>query len=195
MCSQPLHLSPTLSMILKLPDQICACESSMRRQLIGIWAFAVVVCGRFGKHLHCCRCTAFHVYIMSHCYNSKKRLCSSCSASHFIILSFNFIQRMICRAQQSEIPTIIICNLHQYFIVGSSFYATWNTKRSIGEKHRYTPLWRHKFKKIGGTIRMLQWPPSHMMGGDPVSGAMMPPWRHACIQAPWDGLSLHVTWM
>ena len=51
------------------------------------------------------------------------------------------------------------------------------------------------FKKLAARFEMLQWPPSHMMGGDPVSGAMMPPWRHACIQAPWDGLSLHVTWM
>ena len=39
-------------------------------------------------------------------------------------------------------------------------------------------------------FEMLEWPPRWMMGGNSTSGAMMPPWWHAYMRAPWYGLSL-----
>lgn len=71
----------------------------------------------------------------------------------------------ICRAQQSESPTIITCKLHQSFIVGSSFYRAQNHKRSDGEEHWCNPLWRSKFQNFGGTIWNAIETPWWMMGG------------------------------
>ena len=100
----------------------------------------------------CCCCIALYLYTMSRHSNFWKHLYNPYNASHFNVLPSNFAQTMLYIAQQSELPTIITCNLHQSFIVGPSLWGAQNYKRSIGEDHWCNPLWTMKFKIFGGTI-------------------------------------------
>ena len=43
-------------------------------------------------------------------------------------------------------------------------------------------------KYLVAQLKMLWW----ITGGEYMSGAMMHPWWHACIQSPWDGLLVHM---
>ena len=189
----PCICPPTLQTTLKILVHICARESFLQRKLNRNQAFAIVVSARFNKHLHVllldCPPTLLHNDSPSTI--SRKHNCSACSASHLIVIPFNFTRTMLCRAQQNENPTTIMCKLHQFFIDESLFYWAQNHKRSIGDEHLCNfvktegqKFWHHKSKCYSDPNNG-RWEGTHEY-------RMIFPWWHAFIEC--HGMASRSKW-
>ena len=143
----------------------------------------------------CYCCIALHLYKMSCRNNFRKRLCNPCSASHFIVLPINFTHIVLCRAHQSKIHTNIMCKSQQSILVESLFCGAQNHKSSTRKKHTIKAFVKTEVQKFWWRNSKC-YDDSHdgWWEGDPMNGAMMPPWWHACIPMPRSSLSPHVMW-